>query len=169
MGTLDNIDAGCYVHIFGNVRTSPSPHFAATGIRRVQSADEISYHMIETAHAALKIKRGFREPATPSPKKVASAPLMETPVGPTKSVIAPASNVASAPPTKQKLTGEALRSAILTVLKNETDSHPEGSALGSVLTQMLPSVGDEVKQALEKLVDDGEIFTTIDDEHFSCV
>merc|ERR1712227_206946 len=86
--SLDDICVGCYVHMFGNVRTSPTPHFAATGIRKVQSADEISYHMIETAHAASKIKRGFREPATPSPKKANTNPLMETPVDPMKSVFA---------------------------------------------------------------------------------
>jgi len=166
--SLEDMCVGCYVHIYGNVRTSPSPHFAATGIRRVQSADEISYHMIETAHAALKLKRGLREPATPSPKKVTSATLMETPVEPMKTAVAPVANMVSSPPATQ-LSGAALSSAILTVLKNEADSHPEGSALASVLTQMMPSSGEEVKKALEKLVDDGEIFTTIDDEHFSCV
>merc|ERR1712039_199191 len=117
---LDEICVGTYVHVFGNVRTSPTPHFAATGIRRVKSADEISYHMIETAHAALKLQRGIREPATPSPKKVSSAPLMETPVEPMKALSA-----VSAPTVQAKLSGEALRSAILTMLKNEAESHPE--------------------------------------------
>merc|ERR1712039_980729 len=142
---------------------------AATGIRKVQTPDEISYHMIETVYAALKLKRGLREPATPSPKKVTSATLMETPVEPMKAASVPVPSVMSSPPAKQKLSGAALCTAIMTVLKNEADSHPEGSALESVLSQMMPSSGEEVKKALEKLVDDGEIFTTIDDEHFSCV
>merc|ERR1712039_321787 len=126
---------------------------------------------IETAHAALKIQRGaIREPATPSPKKMSSTPLMETPVEPMKAAVTQTwAQTVSSPPAQVKLSGDALRSAILTMLKNEAESHPEGSALEAMLSKMMPSPAEEVKKTLEKLVDDGEIFTTIDDEHFSCL
>merc|ERR1740121_2260459 len=64
---FDDIAPGRYISMFGNMRTSPAPHFVVTGMRLVQSADEISYHMIECAHAALKLQCGPSEKAFPSP------------------------------------------------------------------------------------------------------
>merc|ERR1719401_1196383 len=66
---LEAIEAGKYVTIAGQVRTSPALHISVTTMRLVQSADEISYHMIEAACAALKLQRGRLEPSTPMPKR----------------------------------------------------------------------------------------------------
>merc|ERR1719382_1368332 len=66
---IGKIEPGQYISIYGNVRTAPVVHFAAMGVRLVRSADEVSYHMIESAHAALKLQKGRPEPFTPSPKK----------------------------------------------------------------------------------------------------
>merc|ERR1719401_2640419 len=65
---LESVEAGKYVTIAGQVRTSPALHVSVTAMRLVQSADEISYHMIEAACAALKLQRGRLEPSTPMPK-----------------------------------------------------------------------------------------------------
>merc|ERR1712151_562559 len=67
---LDRIVAGSYVSAFGEVRAAPVQHLALKGMRPVESADEVSYHMIEVAHAALQLqKRSTGQPkdlATPS-------------------------------------------------------------------------------------------------------
>merc|ERR1712050_609447 len=68
---FDDILPGRYVSMYGNMRTAPVVHFAVAGLRVVRSADEISYHLIECAHAATKLRKmqSIAEPSTPSPKK----------------------------------------------------------------------------------------------------
>merc|ERR1719203_2680173 len=78
-GELDRIAPGSYVSVFGEVRTAPVQHLALKGMRPVASADEVSYHMIEAAHAALRLQKGPQtakvgqaaaaEVATPAKKK----------------------------------------------------------------------------------------------------
>merc|ERR1711956_73606 len=74
----EGLAAGQYVSLFGNVRTAPEFHFAVAGIRPVRTADEVSYHMIEVAHTAMRLQDGSasavqnaqpRSPKTPEPKK----------------------------------------------------------------------------------------------------
>merc|ERR1719221_205716 len=62
---LEKLGPGCHVCVFGNVRTAPEKHFAVTGMRLVESADEVSFHMIEAALAAVKLQgpRGAQRPA----------------------------------------------------------------------------------------------------------
>merc|ERR1719330_1054558 len=55
---LEGIVDGGYITVVGSVRTSPALHISATFLHSVASANEVSYHMIEVAHAALKLKRG---------------------------------------------------------------------------------------------------------------
>merc|ERR1719396_123225 len=52
---VDAMEPGRYVCVHGNVRTTPVVHFSALGVQLVHSADELSYHVIESAHAALKL------------------------------------------------------------------------------------------------------------------
>merc|ERR1719401_1126118 len=66
---LAELMSGQYVSMFGNVRTAPTVHFVATGMRIVTSADEVSYHMIECAHAALKLQNGVISITAETPKK----------------------------------------------------------------------------------------------------
>merc|ERR1712113_800810 len=154
---LDSLESGRYVSMFGNVRTAPYPHFVATGLRLVQSADEISYHMIESAHSALKLQNGVICQTTSSPMK--QAPHVAA--------------VPEAPATKgvqtSQLEGAALREAIVALLRQEAESKPEGSAIDALLEHAKPTPEDHVRSAIQQLVDDGEVFTTIDDDHFSCV
>jgi len=59
---LSSVEPGKYIIVAGQVRTSPELHMTAVNARLVRSADEVSYHMIEAAHAALKLQRGDTEP-----------------------------------------------------------------------------------------------------------
>merc|ERR1719277_569875 len=70
-GELERIVPGTYVSAFGGVRSAPALHFAVQGLRPVESADEVSYHMIEVAHAMLRLQQPQKtfDPATPAPKK----------------------------------------------------------------------------------------------------
>ena len=55
---LEKLASGRYVSLVGGIRSSPTTHFAATCMRLVSSTDEVSYHMIEAVHAALKLRQG---------------------------------------------------------------------------------------------------------------
>merc|ERR1719210_885011 len=108
--------------------------------------------MIECVHAALRLQKQRMGPAaakTPAPSQA---------------------TIASQPtPQKVRLEGEALKNAILAFLKREGAGKPEGLHLTVLCQQADPAPVQDVTAALAKLVDDGEIFTTLDDKHFSCV
>merc|ERR1719213_587890 len=73
---VESVEAGRYINVIGNVRTAPEVHFAIQMLKPVNSADDVSFHAIEVAHAALKLLKGKgsrAEPITPS-KPVASNP-----------------------------------------------------------------------------------------------
>lgn len=172
---LDELMPGTYVSVFGAVRTAPETHLAVTGMRLVKSADEVSYHMVEVAYAALKLK-GRHEPTTPAPKKLASSALAEpssvsTGLSPLK-VEKMTSSVSEAAPValpRAPLSGKALRAAVLAFLAQEGDGRPEGVAFVAICTHADPTPTGEVRAALERLVTDGDVFTTIDEGHFQCI
>nr|ABI14255.1 single-stranded DNA-binding replication protein A [Pfiesteria piscicida] len=59
----DRIVPGRYISAFGGLRAAPAVHFAINGLRLVESVDEVSYHVIEVAHAALRLQVGAKEAA----------------------------------------------------------------------------------------------------------
>jgi len=169
-GALEDLTPGRYVSAFGAVRTAPEVHFAAAGLRLVESADEVSYHLIEAAHAALKLRRGASaDAATPSPKKPALAEAAPD-YTPSKVVLAAAPEAAAPAATaaapKERLSGSALRKAIYKFVQQEGEGRAEGVAFAAIRSHVGSTPEDEVTAALQKLVDAGEIFTTIDDGHF---
>merc|ERR1712050_798536 len=68
-----------------------------------------------------------------------------------------------------RLEGSALRDMIMSCLRQDADSHPEGVALRDLFTHIKSTPEADVRSSLEKLVDEGDVYTTIDDEHFACV
>lgn len=189
---LDQVVPGVYVSMFGIFRSAPAPHFSVTGMRLVRSADEVSFHMIEVAHTALRIQTkgltssashevGYsaaKEPATPAPKaerrevdtqQLATPPrvqAMDT-SGPQEPPRMPE------PQAQPAMEGAALREAVLRALGEEQ------SELGMSAQQVLERVqkggakvaGAEpaVKKMLAQLVDDGDVFNTTDDDHFAAL
>merc|ERR1712217_216801 len=117
--SLEEITIGRYISAFGNMRTAPAPHFVVTGMRVIGSADEISYHMIESAHAALKLQRGVTDPATPPPKKLSTVSetpqLQETQMPQVNGANRPAEVVLDSVPLGQKL---------VEILRQKGEDHP---------------------------------------------
>mmetsp|Transcript_7035 Transcript_7035/g.13046 ORF Transcript_7035/g.13046 Transcript_7035/m.13046 type:complete len:249 (+) Transcript_7035:87-833(+) len=150
---LEELAAGSYVSVFGTVRTAPSLHFAVAGMHKVTSADTVSYHMVESAHAILKLKK-----LRSQPPKVTAAPLVAQAITPATPKLQPMA---------VRLEGEALRNAVLAALRG--GSGPEGVALETIVNATRPTPRSAVCQVLEQLQEEGDIFTTIDDTHFQCV
>jgi len=89
---LASLQVGDYIKAVGSVRAAPSPHLSAVVLKKVASYDEVSYHLIEVAYAALKINQKSKtsdgktpialvpvklDPQTPAPKKPTAVPVAQ--------------------------------------------------------------------------------------------
>jgi len=180
---LDRITPGAYVSAFGSLRAAPTTHFSVNGLRLVESADEVSYHMIEAAHAALRLQRPEREAETPAPKKVAAEPMADltpqkvegSPAAAlsTPTPAAPASTPAAERPAASKptgqLTGPALRSAILAALREDGVDPNEGLAISTLCGRLSAATEADVRECIKGLVDQGDAFETLDEHHIAAV
>jgi len=167
------LGAGQYVSVFGIVRTAPELHFAVAGFRAVQSADEVAYHMIEVAHAAIKLQNVPSRPTSPRTPEHKRASLQATSTVPAAAELQTPAKIAEprqqVPGAKTALEGCSLRSAALSFLKAEGEGRPEGVEFSALCAHFRPASEAELQQALDLLVDAGDVFTTIDDMHYSCV
>mmetsp|Transcript_64585 Transcript_64585/g.123240 ORF Transcript_64585/g.123240 Transcript_64585/m.123240 type:complete len:284 (+) Transcript_64585:93-944(+) len=180
--TVEGLANGRYVSVVGSVRTAPAVHVSAMVLRLVESADEVSYHMIETAHAALRLRNGgsailkptAQTEMTPASKqRAADLPtptkeVVDVPMMPVEVAAPPAAAPTQTQPTKiMELHGVHLRAAIVKVL--ETGDPSTGLNI-SMVHEKIQIQGtatlEQVKETVSKLVDEGEAFNTIDDEHF---
>jgi replication factor A2 len=169
---------GRYVSVVGNVRTSPAAHVSAMSMQAVMGGDEVSYHMIEVAHAALKLRNpttvasvgasvAASDPITPG--KQMGLGLSNTTMSPAKVEEPP--RVMAAPMDMQMSTPPKgdLRTSVLDVLRQVQESAgEEGFGLANIAARLQVS-SDKVKDVLSKLVDEGDVFTTIDDDHFAVI
>jgi len=62
--------------------------------------------------------------------------------------------------------GAALRGAVLAVLRDAAANRPEGASLASVCGLLQPTPVEKVHAALQALVRDGDVYNTIDENHF---
>jgi hypothetical protein len=180
---FDKLENGSYVSVVANVRTAPTVHLGVQFMSLVQSADEISYHMIEAAHAAVKLQQTSKDPSTPAAKRPVASPMTGGSQGPSWSpdvAMSPAKeiketvNVAPVPmsftASKVKLAGEELKNAIVEFLRKEGPASGEiGVGLAQVGAGLDATPLTDVKQCLTNLLDEGDVYTTIDDDHFLTV
>merc|ERR1712194_505470 len=105
-------------------------------MRLVSSANEISYHMIESAYATLKLQKGLVQPTTPVPKRnlQENDTMMATDITPVK-VAEPSTMAATITPSawsiqetaapvaasKVRLEGAGLRNAVLAFIRSEAE------------------------------------------------
>jgi len=158
---FSQIVAGRYVCLVGEMRTAPAVHFGCNTVKVVASADEVSYHLIEVAHTQLRLQKG----ALYAPKQAESA----VQAAPVKATVTPVR--ASNTELKGALGGVELRTAILDFMRNQQENGvgPEGVALSALTAHLTSAPAAEIRQCIDTLETDGEIFRTMDDEHFSVV
>jgi hypothetical protein len=172
---LENVDAGKYVSLVANVRTAPALHLGVQFMAPIDSPDVISYHMIEAAHAALKIQRAGSFPSTPAAKRMIASPQASdsgTPWG--ADLMSPQKNAkVEIAPVKMEVdmkteSGGDLKKAVLECLKAQANGEA-GLALSEIAAKFPSAQMVDVKKHLADLVDEGDAFTTIDDDHFASV
>lgn len=155
---------GQYAHVVGSLRVNPVMHVSAQFFSPITSADAISYHMIEVGYAALKL-RTKAEPKTPATKRsietkgtlmqedVTVSPFKETKIVQSQEV------------------SEGLRAKLLLHLSREAEpsARPEGLSTATVVKHFGEFQKQDVLKCLQDLVNEGEIFNTIDDDHFGAL
>jgi hypothetical protein len=180
---FDKLENGSYVSVVANLRTAPTVHLGVQFMTLVQSADEISYHMIEAAHAAVKLQQTTKDPATPAAKRPVASPMTAGSQGPSWSpdvAMSPAKelketvNVAPVPMSftaaKVKLAGEELKNAIIEFLRKEGPASGEiGVGVAQVDAGLEATPLADIKSCLAGLLDEGDVYTTLDDDHFLTV
>jgi len=161
---LDSVQNGTYVSAVGVLKTQPAVHFSVLALHPVQSPDQISYHMIEVAHASLRSKGKIAgkqatttkagEFASPQPP-MAAAPR---PMVPTATPAAPAPAAVESGPLRERV------AAFLSAQDN-----PEGVAFTALAAHFNAATPEAVRAAVTELLDDGSAYTTVDDDHFASV
>lgn len=175
---LAGVAAGAYVTVVGTAKASPAPHVSAQWVTPCASADQISYHAIEVAHAALRIQKGVREPEMAPSLTSGMVPTVTcmsesrvrtddraTPPAPTpQSVATPARAASTAPEATPQAQGVALQDAVLQVLA--ADDRQEGVPISELMTK-LPGVTQEsaLRSVVDTLIETGDAFYTIDEHH----
>lgn len=164
---LATVEVGKYIIVAGQVRTSPLVHVTVMNARVVRSPDEISYHMIEAAHAALRLQRGPTDimPTLSQPQKPVMMDTTTAQPAVSAAVVAAAAPAGVAAPSAVS----DVRGTIVAYLQREGEGKAEGIGLSTICAQLKGTPESAVRSILTQLVDDGEAYTTIDDDHFAMI
>lgn len=169
---------GRYVSVVGNLRTSPSAHISAMSLQAVTGADEVSYHMIEVAHAALRLRNPTKAPPMSAAEPITPAKQgLGLGFGSVTSTVSPmkidAPVAMSVPAGMQTPVKVDLRTSVVNALKAVGESAgEEGISVASLVGRLAgvdAASSAKVREVLAQLVDEGDVFTTIDDDHFAIV
>jgi len=175
---IQSVANGSWVKLFGHFRSVPTAHFSVSMLRPVKSADEVSHHIIEVAHSALKCWQynGYSgsDPATPATKVVKPTEPKTEAWTPEKSISQEAHMEVDAEaakmPAEVPLEGAALRSALMEVMKAKAEVDEIGYSVPearSILEKNNQVSLEAVEKMMHELVDDGELFNSTDELHFS--
>lgn len=162
----DGIEEGRYVSLAGQAHTSPAQHVGAMCVRPVDSADQVAYHLIEVAHASLKLRAGTGQGAA----MMGSAAALTTPVKPNVTAQdepRPTPEKPSAPATQ--LVGKDLEEALSALLNEPSFCDPAGggkTAMDLAAALKPPSDAQVVQDALKKMEQDGLLFIGESDSHY---
>jgi hypothetical protein len=185
-GKKMDVAEGQFVVVTGEMRAAPELHMSASFLNTTENTKRIGFHMIEALHALLRITRGpppksSSSPATfATPEKHSNRQLIVPTASPmataspavSASPAAPAANTTTSPATAAAPTASApaggLRETLLRVLKENSDDMQGFTA--AALSQKIGRASEsDVKACLAALTDEGEIFNTVDDDHYSAL
>lgn len=156
---------GQFVVVTGLMRSSPELHLSAQFMHVVEDAKRISFHMLEAAHSLLRVTRGspakdLRPVASPQaafsspPKQLAAArePLAQAQASPHSSV---------------GHAGASLRESVLAALRaSATAGSVEGLTVADLLQKIPGATEADTQKLLAALKDEGDVYNTMDDDHF---
>lgn len=163
---------GQFVVVTGLMRSSPELHLSATFMHIVEDAKRISFHMLEAAHSLLRVTRGspakdLRPVASPQaafsspPKQLAAArePLAQAQASPHSSVGHAGDQAAASM--------SSLRESVLAALRaSAAAGSVEGLTVADLLQKIPGATEADTQKLLAALKDEGDVYNTMDDDHF---
>jgi replication factor A2 len=166
---LEKVENGVYVSIVGIPKVKPTAHVSVLTMRPVQSPDEISYHEIHVAYASLKSKKKptMSMSGESAFSKVASSPpRAETPVD---TVVTPMRRNEPMSVTPPKHEGPLRERITKFLAEPQHQQDPSGVSMSKLCASFGDSKAEDVKASMNELLDEGMVYTTIDDDHFASV
>jgi replication factor A2 len=164
---LEKVQNGVYVSIVGIPKVKPTAHVSVLTMRPVQSPDEISYHEIHVAYASLKSKKKpTMSGESAFSKVVSSPPRTETPV---ETVVTPMRRNEPMSVTPPKHEGPLRERITKFLAEPQHQQDPSGVSMSKLCASFGDSKAEDVKASMNELLDEGMVYTTIDDDHFASV
>ncbi|EGN93261.1 hypothetical protein SERLA73DRAFT_189801 [Serpula lacrymans var. lacrymans S7.3] len=155
----DGVLEGTYVRVLGNLKMFGNKRYInATHIRNVQSPDEIYFHLLEAMTVTLTWERG----PPPGPGQTHRLGAVANAPGAAAAVYKQSHSTAS---NEQYAHLPALQQSIISFILSQPTS-TEGVHVGAIAR----AVGGDaitISDALDKLMDEGHVFSTINDSHFN--
>jgi len=167
---LQALDQGLYVRAVGSIRAyQDRKNMVAFRLLPVLDFNEITFHFLECIYTAMAAQRAqvpahgaWQEPARPG---------QFIPAGPSAP---PASSAAAVNPYARQSAGtesgmNPLQQEIIRFVRTTTTpDDPSGVSLADIMRHAgAQGTVDMIRRELQRLQDDGHIFTTVDDEHFA--
>jgi replication factor A2 len=166
---IDKVENGVYVSIVGIVKMKPAPHVSVLTMRPVQSPDEISYHEIHVAYASLKSKKKTStsgESAFSKVDQVSSPPRAEAVV---QTVVTPMRRNEPVMATPPKNEGPLKERISKFLADPKFQENQEGVSIKTLNQSFSDSKAEDIKASIAELLDEGMLYTTIDDDHYASV
>jgi len=162
---------GQFVVVTGLMRPTPELHLSAQFMHIIEDTKRISFHMLEAAHSLLRITRGasskdLRPVASPQaafsspPKQVAlREPMVHAQASPNSSASLAADQAATST--------SGLRESVLAALRASAAAGSVEGLTVAELLQKIPSATEaDTQKLLAVLKDEGEVYNTMDDDHY---
>ncbi|KAL3677147.1 hypothetical protein R1sor_027095 [Riccia sorocarpa] len=171
---LRNIRNGIYVRIYGHLRSFQGKrNVVAFSVRPIKDFDEVTFHFIEAiyVHAYnLKSQGGAVGSKMPSTTGVSYGAPQASTMTPNPSVIRPTISNQYTPPASMPVgsnsVNECQKRVHLLFDEPANLAIEQGLHVDEVARRMVGFTKQQVKDAIEFLVNEGFIYSTIDDDHY---
>ncbi|ORX37236.1 hypothetical protein BD324DRAFT_650842 [Kockovaella imperatae] len=156
-GKMDGISQDKYVSILGSIKVfGGKRQISATHIRPITNHDEVFNHLLKAVYVSMTVRYPNGVPNDGGARGAGGAVANDYSAGTTNG--ADSSAWAGLPPLQRKI--------MEIVAADDTD---EGIHVATVTRQMGNVNVDEVTNAIEKLMDDGQLYPTHDEFHVKAV
>ena len=153
--TAEPIEVGAYVRVYGSVKTLANEHMIAAhtqqAVCKITDHNEVTFHMLEVVYASGHAEK-TKVSGGAAPANAYTVPQQ-------------APNVAA----NGDLGSEEIDVSIMGVLKQFAEGE-QGMTVDEIASKQNGKfTRDAIKAALEEMSNGGEVFTTIDEDHYAAV
>jgi replication factor A2 len=152
---VEPIEVGAYVRVYGSLKTLANEHMIAAhtqqAVRKITDHNEVTFHMLEVVYASGHAEKNKTSGGV-APMNAYTVPR-EAP------------NVAA----HGDVGSEDIQVSVMGVLKQFADSE-QGMTVADIMEKQNGKfTAEAIKSALEDMSNGGEVFTTIDEDHYQAV